>query len=163
MKIKTSLLLLSVLSTSVSASAIHLSPELKIGSYHGFGVQAGITDVASLGAVYLSYSHIWYDSDRYDETVDAYRVGIQNMFGRNHNHGFQAEIGVASYDGTKTRSGEVEEKTAHGLSLGGAYVYQATPMLGLRAGVDMNIFDHNKTFVPYDTTVNFNLGAIISF
>lgn len=51
MKIKTSLLLLSVLSTSVSASAIHLSPELKIGSYHGFGVQAGIIDVASLGAV----------------------------------------------------------------------------------------------------------------
>ncbi len=28
---------------------------------------------------------------------------------------------------------------AHGLSLGGAYVYQATPMLELRAGVDLNI------------------------
>ena len=81
----------------------------------------------------------------------------------NQIHGFQAEIGVASYDGTKTRSGEVEEKTTHGLSLGGAYVYQATPMLGLRAGVDMNIFDHNKTFVPYDTTINLNLGAIIRF
>ncbi|MCC4785606.1 hypothetical protein CSB62_20555 [Vibrio splendidus] len=163
MKIKSPLLLITVLSTSVSASGLHLSPELKIGSYHGFGIQAGITDVANLGAVYLSYSHLWYDSDRYDETVDAYRVGIQNMFGRNQNHGFQAEIGVASYDGTKTRNGEVEEKTAHGLSLGGAYVYQATPVLGLRAGVDMNIFDHNKTFVPYDTTINLNLGAIIRF
>jgi hypothetical protein len=56
---------------------------------------------------------------------------------------------------------------AHGLSLGGAYVYQATPMLGLRAGVDLNILITIKTFVPYDTTVNFNLNlnlnAIFSF
>ena len=163
MKFKTLLLASALFSTSALSNGLHLSPELKIGSYHGFGIQAGITDVANLGAVYLSYSHLWYDSDRYDETVDAYRAGIQNMFGRNQNHGFQAEIGVASYDGTKTRNGEVEEKTAHGLSLGGAYVYQATPVLGLRAGVDMNIFDHNKTFVPYDTTINLNLGSIIRF
>ncbi len=76
---------------------------------------------------------------------------------------FRLKLVWQAMTATKTRSGEVEEKTAHGLSIGGAYVYQATPMLGLRAGVDMNIFDHNKTFVPYDTTVNFNLGAIISF
>ncbi|WP_210473779.1 hypothetical protein [Vibrio crassostreae] len=163
MKLKTLLIVSALFSTSAFSSGLHLSPEVKIGAYHGFGIQAGITDVTNLGAVYLSYSHIWYDSNRYDETVDAYRVGIQNMFGQSKTHGFQVEIGMASYDGTKTYSGDIEEKTAHGLSLGGAYVYQATQMLGLRAGVDMNIFDHNKTFVPYDTTVNFNLGAIISF
>ncbi|MBE8607153.1 MULTISPECIES: hypothetical protein [Vibrio] len=163
MKLKTLLLTSALFSTSAFSNGLHLSPEVKIGAYHGFGIQAGITDVANSGALYLSYSHLWYDSSRYDETVDAYRIGIQNMFGRNQIHGFQAEIGMASYDGAKTRSSEIEEKTAHGLSLGGAYVYQATPVLGLRAGFDMNIFDHNKTFVPYDTTINLNLGAIVRF
>ena len=163
MKLKTLLLASALFSTSAFSSGLHLSPELKIGAYHGFGVQAGITDVADLGAMYLSYSHIWYDSNRYDETVDTYRIGIQNMFGQNRTHGFQAEIGMASYDGTKTSSGDIEEKTANGLSLGGAYVYQATPMVGLRAGFDMNFFDHNKTYIPYDTTINVNLGAIFHF
>ncbi|MFA0464873.1 hypothetical protein AB4458_27400, partial [Vibrio sp. 10N.261.45.F1] len=78
MKFKTLLLASALFSTSALSNGLHLSPELKIGSYHGFGMQAGITDVANLGAVYLSYSHLWYDSDRYDENVDAYRVGIQN-------------------------------------------------------------------------------------
>ena len=62
MKIKTPLLLLTLLSSSVSASGFHLSPEIKIGAYHGFGIQAGITQVADLGAIYLSYSDIWYES-----------------------------------------------------------------------------------------------------
>lgn len=163
MKIKTPLLLLTLLSTSVSASGLHLSPELKIGAYHGFGIQAGITEVADLGAIYLSYSDIWYESGRYDETVNSYRIGIQNMFGSQQIHGFQAEIGFADYDGEKTRSDITERKTATGLSLGGAYVYQANSVLALRAGADINIFDHNKTFVPYNTTINLNLGAIISF
>ncbi|WP_373949884.1 hypothetical protein [Vibrio pomeroyi] len=163
MKIKTPLLLLTLLSTSVSASGLHLSPELKIGAYHGFGIQVGITEVADLGAIYLSYSDIWYESDRYDETVNSYRIGIQNMFGSKQIHGFQAEIGFADYDGEKTRSGVTERKTATGLSLGGAYVYQANSVLALRAGADLNIFDHNKTFVPYNTTINLNLGAIIRF
>lgn len=155
--------MLTLLSTSVSASGLHLSPEIKIGAYHGFGIQAGITEVADLGAIYLSYSDIWYESDRYDETVKSYRVGIQNMFGSKQTHGFQAEIGFADYDGEKTRSGVTERKTATGLSLGGAYVYQANSVLALRAGADLNIFDHNKTFVPYNTTINLNLGAIIRF
>lgn len=110
MKFKTLLLASALFSTSAFSNGLHLSPELKIGSYHGFGMQAGITDVANLGAVYLSYSHLWYDGDRYDETVDAYRVGIQNMFGRNQNHGFQAEIGVASYDGTKRAMAKLKRR-----------------------------------------------------
>lgn len=163
MKIKSPLLFLALLSTSASATGLHLSPEFKIGPYHGFGVQVGLTDVSDLGALYVSYSDIWYESGRYDETVNSYRIGIQNMFGSQQIHGFQAEIGFADYDGQKTRSDITERKTAKGLSLGGAYVYQATPILALRAGADLNLFDHNKTFVPYNTTINLNLGAILSF
>lgn len=70
---------------------------------------------------------------------------------------------MTDYDSEKTRSGVTERKTATGLSLGGAYVYQANSVLALRAGADLNIFDHNKTFVPYNTTINLNLGAIIRF
>ena len=164
MKLKNIVLSLSLLSASmVHASSLHFSPELKIGAYHGFGMQAGITDVANFDAVYLSYSHLWYESDRYDESVDSYRVGIQQSYGSKSLHGFQAEIGFATYDGDKTRSGVTENKSATGLSIGGAYVYQATSVLALRAGADMNIFDHNETCIPYDTTINFNLGAIITF
>ena len=96
MKIKYLLLALTLFSTSVSATGLHLSPELKIGAYHGFGVQVGVTEIADLGAIYLSYSDIWYESDRYDETVNSYRIGIQNMFGSQQIHGFQAEIGFAT-------------------------------------------------------------------
>lgn len=164
MKLRNIVLALSLLSAPmVHASSLHLSPELKIGAYHGFGMQAGMTDVASFDAVYLSYSHLWYESDRYDESVDSYRLGIQQSYGSKGLHGFQAEIGFATYDGDKTRSGVTENKSATGLSIGGAYVYQATSMLALRAGADMNIFDHNKTYIPYDTTINLNLGAIITF
>lgn len=163
MKFKTLLLASALFSTSAFSSGLHFSPEFKIGAYHGFGAQVGVTEVAGLNAVYLSYSEVWYESDRYDETVNSYRIGIQNMFGSQKIHGFQAEIGLADYEGEKTRSGVTETKTATGLSLGGAYVYQATPILALRAGADLNLFDHNKTFVPYNTTINLNLGAILSF
>lgn len=164
MKLKHIALALSFLSAPfVHANGLHLSPELKIGAYHGFGMQAGVTEVANFDAVYLSYSHLWYESDRYDESVDSYRLGIQKSFGAQGTHGFQAEIGFATYNGDKTRSGVTESKSATGLSIGGAYVYQATSVLALRAGADMNIFDHNKTYIPYDTTINLNLGAIISF
>ncbi|NOH99133.1 hypothetical protein [Vibrio sp. 99-70-13A1] len=163
MKFNIPLICIALASVSASASDLHLSPELKIGAYHGFGIQAGITDIVDFDAIYLSYSDIWYETGRYDETVRAYRVGIQNMFGSKQIHGFQAEVGLADYDGEKTRSNITEKKTAVGLSLGGAYVYQANSTLALRAGADFNIFDHNKTFVPYNTTVNINLGAIIRF
>lgn len=164
MKLKNIILAISVLSAPIAhANSFHLSPEFKIGAYHGFGMQAGMTDVASFDAVYLSYSHLWYESDNYDESADSYRVGIQQSYGAEELHGFQAEIGFATYDGEKTRSGVTEKKSATGLSIGGAYVYQATSVLALRAGADMNIFDHNKTYIPYDTTINFNLGAIITF
>ena len=46
MKFKTLLLASALFSTSAFSNGLHLSPELKIGSYHGFGMQAGITDVA---------------------------------------------------------------------------------------------------------------------
>ena len=163
MKKHTLSLLALMISSSSFASSLHLSPELKIGPYHGFGMQVGVTDVASFDAVYLNYSHLWYESNNYDESVDSYRLGIQQSYGSKGLHGFQAEIGFATYDGDKTRSGVTESKSATGLSIGGAYVYQATSVLALRAGADMNIFDHNKTYIPYDTSINFNLGAIVSF
>ncbi len=161
MKIKTLLLSLALSSTAVSASGLHLSPELKLGDFHGFGIQVGASDMLDLDAVYFSYSETWYKKNSYDETINTYRLGMQQLLGSSKKHGFQAEIGLADYDGK--RGSTNESKSATGLSLGGAYVYQATENIGLRAGLDFNFFDHNKTFELYDTTGNLNLGVNFSF
>ncbi len=163
MKIKTLLLSLALSSTAVSASGLHLSPELKLGDFHGFGFQIGASDTFDLDALYFSYSETWYKRNNYDETINTYRLGMQQLLGTAKKHGFQAEIGLAAYDGERTTNSAIESKSATGLSLGGAYVYQATENIGLRAGLDFNFFDHNKTFEFYDTTANINLGVNFSF
>ena len=151
---------------SVQASGIYVSPEVKIGSFRGAGIQLGATDIAGFDALYFDYSQITYKSGNYDETIDAYRIGFQHLFGHQPQMGFQhlfghqpqmgfqACLALAQYDGTSRN----ERRDANGLSIGGAYVYQVNPILSVRAGADLDVFMNDKTHTYTDTAINFSLG-----
>ncbi|EOA8958060.1 hypothetical protein ACIMS1_003703 [Vibrio harveyi] len=139
---------------SVQASGIYVSPEVKIGSFRGAGIQLGATDIAGFDALYFDYSQITYKSGNYDETIDAYRIGFQHLFGHQPQMGFQASLGLAQYDGTYRN----ERRDANGFSIGGAYVYQVNPILSVRAGADLDVFMNDKTHTYTDTAINFSLG-----
>lgn len=115
---------------SINASGLFISPEVKVGSFRGAGIQLGTNDIAGFDALYFDYSRVTYTSGNFDETIDAYRVGFQHMFDHQPQMGFQASLGIASYDGTYRE----ERRDTTGLSIGGAYVYQVNPLLSVRAG-----------------------------
>lgn len=69
----------TLFSANTFANNIHLSPEVKIGPYGGFGIQAGVTDALGFDAAYLSYGRTVYSSSTYDETIDSYRFGVQHI------------------------------------------------------------------------------------
>ncbi|OZS44226.1 hypothetical protein [Photobacterium sanguinicancri] len=156
-------LTLSALISAPAIADIHLSPEVKIGAYNGFGLQAGLTDTLGFDAVFVSYSRTEYKKFSYDEKIDTYRIGAQQMFGASKVHGLQIEIGLADYDGQKIRSGNEETKTSTGVSIGASYIFQATPNLGLRAGGDFNTFRSSNTFIPHDFSPNLNIGMTFTF
>ena len=153
----------TLFSANTFANDLHLSPEIKIGPYGGFGIQAGVTDALGFDAAFISYGRTVYSSSMYDETIDSYRFGIQQMFGASKMHGMQLEVGLADYDGKKTKSGETTKESALGSSIGASYVFQATDHLGLRAGVDLNYFPMSDTYIPYELSTNFNIGMTFTF
>lgn len=75
----------------------------------------------------------------------------------------QLEVGLADYDGKKTKSGETTKESALGSSIGASYVFQATDHLGLRAGVYLNYFPMSDTYIPYELSTNFNIGMTFTF
>ncbi|PQJ89866.1 hypothetical protein [Aliivibrio sifiae] len=153
----------TLFSANTFANDFHLSPEIKIGPYGGFGIQAGVTDALGFDAAFISYGRTVYSSSMYDETIDSYRFGVQHMFGAAKIHGMQLEAGIANYDGKKTKSGNTTKESALGSSIGASYVFQATDNLGLRAGVDLNYFPMSDTYIPYDLSTNFNIGMTFTF
>ena len=153
----------TLFSANTFANDFHLSPEIKIGPYGGFGIQAGVTDALGFDAAFISYGRTVYSSSMYDETIDSYRFGIQQMFGASKMHGMQLEIGLADYDGKKIKSGDTTKESALGSSIGASYVFQATDHLGLRAGVDLNYFPMSDTYIPYELSTNFNIGMTFTF
>lgn len=157
------LTIVTLFSANTFANDFHLSPEIKIGPYGGFGIQAGVTDALGFDAAFISYGRTVYSSSMYDETIDSYRFGIQQMFGASKMHGMQLEVGLADYDGKKTKSGETTKESALGSSIGASYVFQATDHLGLRAGVDLNYFPMSDTYIPYELSTNFNIGMTFTF
>ncbi|MGF1696855.1 hypothetical protein L4C54_14385 [Vibrio lamellibrachiae] len=159
------LLLPIMLLTPISASAmgIHISPEVKAGIMLGSGIQLGVTDVWGLEAVYGSYHYMSETNSVYDHSSKAYRMGVQKMFGQNKRFGFQAEIGYAEYEGTRDSWSETKHRTAESVSIGGAYVYQATDSIGLRAGMDINLYGIGNAYFAYGAQPSFSLGAIFHF
>ena len=163
MKVKLIMVLFTLFSTSSMARTVHFSPEIKVGVYNGVGIQAGLADIYNMDAIYLSYGQTRYDSSRYDERIESYRVGVQNLIGRSKLHGFQAELGLATYKGHKDSSSSPEHLRATGISFGGAYVFQATKNLGLRSGLDFNYFGFSDTFIPINLSPTVNVGINFSF
>ena len=156
-------LTLSALSSTPTLADIHLSPEVKIGAYNGFGLQAGLTDTLGFDAVFVSYSRTEYNKFNYGERLDTYRIGAQHMFGASKIHGLQIELGLADYDGKKNRSGNEETKASKGVSIGASYIFQVTPNIGLRAGGDLNTFRSSTTFIPHDLSPNLNIAMTFTF
>lgn len=158
MKRPLSLIALIIAPLSAQASGLFISPEVKVGSFRGAGIQFGTNDVAGFDAVYLDYSRVTYISGNFDETIDAYRIGFQHMFDHQPQMGFQASLGIASYDGTYREERREEKRDTTGLSIGGAYVYQVNQILSVRAGADLDIFKDDKTHTFTDTVINFSVG-----
>ncbi|MDF2155594.1 hypothetical protein [Vibrio sp. CAU 1672] len=159
MKHSLSLMALLIAPLSAQASGWYISPELKIGSFRGAGIQLGATDVAGFDALFLDYSQVSYKSGNFDEKIDAYRIGFEHMFAHQPQMGFQASLGLAAYEG---RYREEQRETA-GLSVGGAYVYQVNPVFSVRAGADLDVFKDGKTHTFTDTMINFSVGFGLRF
>lgn len=158
---KKTLLVTSLLAVPfvTNAHSIQLSPELKIGAYRGAGIQVGLPNTLGFDAVFFDYGQTRYASNVYDETLHSYRVGLQQMFGQAAAHGFQVSIGGVQYEGSKKE----ESRSATGVSIGANYVYQITDNLGVRTGLDINVFDNQQTYIPADILSNWNLGFILRF
>ncbi|MGR5521219.1 hypothetical protein [Vibrio sp. PNB22_4_2] len=154
MKRTLSLLALILAPISAHSAGLFISPEVKIGSFRGAGIQLGTNDVAGFDALYFDYSQVTYTSGNFDETIDAYRIGFQHMFAHQPQMGFQASLGLADYRGSYRE----DKRDTKGLSIGGAYVYQVNPILSVRAGADLDIFKDDKTHTFTDTAVQFSVG-----
>lgn len=148
------LTLFTLLPLSSFASNLFISPEVKIGTFRGAGLQLGISDVAGFEHLFIDYSRVNYNYSRFNEQVDAYRLGFQHMFKHKSDMGFQASLGVANYDGTWKE----ERLTNTGVSIGGAYVYQVNPVLSVRAGADLDLFSSGSTHTFSDAAINFSFG-----
>ncbi|OIQ25723.1 hypothetical protein [uncultured Vibrio sp.] len=148
--------------SSAFAIGVHISPEYKVGLLEGAGLQLGVTNVWGMDAVYGSYHEMSESNSVYEHTTTAYRVGAQKMFGQNSRFGFQAEIGYAEYEGQRDFWGQ-KERSKGGLSLGGAYVYQVNEMIGLRAGMDINLYGMGNTYFTLGAQPSFSFGANFHF
>ncbi|CAE6925987.1 hypothetical protein ACOMICROBIO_NCLOACGD_03059 [Vibrio sp. B1ASS3] len=92
MKRPLSLIALIITPLSAQASGVFISPEVKVGSFRGAGIQFGTNDVAGFDALYFDYSRVTYTNGNFDETIDAYRIGFQHMFDHQPQMGFQAAL-----------------------------------------------------------------------
>ncbi|MGF1773905.1 hypothetical protein L4C42_16530 [Vibrio wakamikoensis] len=154
---------LTAIASEAQAQSIHLSPDVKIGAFNGAGVQLGVADALGMDAVYVSYARKYYDTDRYDETIDSYRLGLQHMFGDRENYGLQAEIGLANYRGEKRINSELLNRSANGLSISAGYVYMLNPSFGLRTGFDYDVFGASNTFISMGSHFSLSFGVVGRF
>ena len=152
-----------ILSLAKNDKIIHLSAEAKLGAYYGLGVQLGLTNIPGLDTLFLSYGRTWSVFLVHEELLETYRLGMQKMLGAEKIYGFQAELGYASYEGTRRFIGRDQTRSADGFSLAGAFVYQATSSIGLRGGIELHYFDPSATYLPYSLTPVFTLGVNVHF
>jgi len=151
------------------ASGLHLSPEIKMGPYvgsglSGGGLQLGITDVWGLDAIYASYTHtsaeILTDKDR----LKTYRIGAQYNLPQAPMLGFQLELGGVEYQGSRDYIFSPRQyREGSGVSVAGAWVLQVNDNLGLRAGMDINYIDKNKSYLSSDFSTTFSTGITLRF
>ncbi|MCF4176376.1 hypothetical protein [Vibrio sp. McD22-P3] len=155
--------LIATLSFTTSAQTFHVSPDLKIGIYNGAGIQLGVADTLGMDAVFFSYGRKTYNTNRYDERLDSYRLGLQHMFGHKQDHGLQAEFGLADYYGRDSRDSESSSRSSLGLSIGASYVYMLNSSFGLKTGFDYDVFNSQDTYIPVGSNMTLNFGVIGRF
>jgi hypothetical protein len=156
----------SLLFSSVTLAkdhSIHFSPALKISDFRGADFQVGLSQVADFDALYVNYGYGQYKTERYDENVQYYRIGFQHQFVDRISEGFQAEIGLASYDGVKMSSAGTSHLEATGVSVGGAYIYQVNSSLAMRLGMDYSFFAHESTHLSGDSLIAISFGLVGRF
>ncbi|EAS41095.1 hypothetical protein C9J48_09545 [Photobacterium profundum] len=159
-----------LITNTVQAKTIHISPDIRLGEHDGYGLQLGVKDVMWLDTVFISIGKIEGEStgiytDSYrKEKVHTYRLGGQYAFDRAKVHKVQLELGLSKYSGRYYNYNNLskEHYKSDGISYSTSYVYQATDTFGLRAGVEFNFFGPFSTPRVFDTTVNAALGFTIS-
>ncbi|OLQ84398.1 hypothetical protein BIY21_20130 [Vibrio ponticus] len=167
---KTILLMCLMASSNALATGLHISPDMKIGPYFGSGIsggglQLGVTDTAGLDAIYLSYSHtsaeILTDKDR----LKTYRLGAQYNLPQVPMLGFQLEIGGVKYEGSRYYfwNKPTEYREGSGVSMAAAWVLAVNDNLALRAGMDVNYIDSDKTYLSSNFSTTLNTGIVLRF
>ena len=166
---KTLILISLVTSFGSYASGLHLSPEIKMGPYVGSGIsggglQLGITDVLGLDAIYASYTHTSADILTDKDRLKTYRIGAQYSLPQAPMLGFQLELGGVEYQGSRDYIFSPRQyREGSGVSLAGAWVLQINDNLGLRAGIDINYIDKNKSYLSSDFSTTFSTGITLRF
>jgi len=156
---------------TAGATGLHISPELKMGPYLGAGIsggglQLGLTDVAGLDALYLSYSHtsaeILLDKDRFK----TYRVGGQYQF-IDHpiKMALQLEGGIVEYQGKRDYvwSSNSTYTEATGATISAAWVVFVNDNVGFRLGSDFHYIDQNKTLLGTHWSATLSTGVVFHF
>ncbi|MDN3683768.1 hypothetical protein QW180_05410 [Vibrio sinaloensis] len=135
-----------------------------MGPYLGAGIQLGTTNTLDLDAIFLSATiALPIKTHGMTKKIDTFRIGGQKMLGKSKVHGFQAEMGYTKYQGSKETAHSASQLTADGLSLGGAYIFQATDTIALRGGVDINMFAWGGELTYHlICPPNVNLGVVFN-
>ncbi|MDD1782675.1 hypothetical protein LRP49_16000 [Enterovibrio sp. ZSDZ35] len=146
--------------SSNAIANVHFSPDLKMGSLWGVGVQLGQTDVLGYEAIYGSFgiteSH-WF-SDR--EAVKHYRVGVQYQQPTHETYSVQLEAGLAKYKGSRDYFGrDSKELTAYGPSIAAALVFDYNSPIQVRYGLEVGYFRHQDTFLPSGLSPQLSVGV----
>ncbi|PSV49810.1 hypothetical protein [Photobacterium indicum] len=161
---------LLIMTGTVQAKTIHISPDIRLGELDGYGLQLGVKDTMWLDAVFISVGKLEgetagiYANSYRKEKVYTYRIGGQYAFDRADVHKVQIELGMSKYSGRYYNYNNLskEHYKSDGISYSTSYIYQATDTFGLRAGVEINHFGPFSTPRILDSTLNATLGFTIS-
>jgi len=158
-------------SSSLWATNIHFSPEIKMGPYYssglsGAGFQFGVPDKFDLDAIYLSYTHtsaefIGIDKDR----LKTYRLGLQYELLTKPKVSVQFEAGLIDYEGSRKNiwNNELSYLSGKGISSAAALVIFINKNVGFRVGLDINYIDKNNTFLSYPIATTYSSGIVLQF
>ncbi|MDA0149116.1 hypothetical protein [Vibrio sp. LaRot3] len=156
-----------LMGSSTALANIHISPEVRLGPYFGSGIsggglQLGLTDILGTDALYLSHSHLSAEFITDKDRIKTYRLGAQYDFSTVPSLGFQVELGMLEYEGSRTIL-NTQTRSGTGISSAFAWVYNVNSNLGVRAGMDINYIDKSKSFLSSDLSATFNAGVILHF
>ncbi|WP_244204718.1 hypothetical protein [Vibrio rhodolitus] len=101
------------------------------------------------------------DKDR----LKTYRIGAQYNLPQVPMLGFQLEVGGVKYEGSRYYfwSKPTEYREGSGGSVAAAWVLDVNDNLALRAGMDLNYIDNDKTYLSSNFSTTLNTGIVLRF